>query len=289
MVRRPRHLSQGFRRRAARARHGSIPLLRRRRLRDRRLPQRPVHGHARVGLLPLRRPRHRRPRRARTASSSSSTTLCARTASPRPSSTGINDGGIINPVRLVFVPRAFIENFRVSTRLEGPDAVISVDVHLASRDERAAEERSPSAYPTSASSRRAPRLRLRSLYSSSSASRKTAYRSGPRRTPGSTSVAALDPLRNYLRRSRPARNPRRRPPHPPQRRARPPLRHLRPQRASRHRPHSDRRKASTATSGPPRTSASTSSAAPTTPTAKPGAAHSTRRGSCGGKRSPPIG
>ena len=50
-----------------------------------------------------------------------------------------NDGGIINPVKLIFVPRTHIENFRTATRLEGDEVVISVEVMLHSRDDRAQE------------------------------------------------------------------------------------------------------------------------------------------------------
>ncbi len=50
-----------------------------------------------------------------------------------------NDGGIINPVKLIFVPKTHIENFRTSTRLEGEEVVISVEVTLASRDQAARE------------------------------------------------------------------------------------------------------------------------------------------------------
>ncbi len=50
-----------------------------------------------------------------------------------------NDGGIINPVSLVYVPVTHIENFRTATRLEGDDAVISVQAWLESRDRAALE------------------------------------------------------------------------------------------------------------------------------------------------------
>lgn len=50
-----------------------------------------------------------------------------------------NDGGIINPVRLVFVPRIHLENFRVQTRLEANQAVVGIDVWLNSRDVQACE------------------------------------------------------------------------------------------------------------------------------------------------------
>ncbi|HEY3396485.1 MAG TPA: glycoside hydrolase family 2 TIM barrel-domain containing protein [Armatimonadota bacterium] len=48
-----------------------------------------------------------------------------------------NDGGIINPVKLVFVPRTHIENFRTQTTLTGDEAVLEVTIQLASRDTRA--------------------------------------------------------------------------------------------------------------------------------------------------------
>jgi len=51
-----------------------------------------------------------------------------------------NDGGIINPVKLVFVPRTYIENFRTQTRLDGDNVIIDVEVFLQSRDERARED-----------------------------------------------------------------------------------------------------------------------------------------------------
>lgn len=53
-----------------------------------------------------------------------------------------NDGGIINSVKLVTVPANHIENFRTSTRLDpaGHQAIISVEVSLASRDTAASEE-----------------------------------------------------------------------------------------------------------------------------------------------------
>jgi beta-glucuronidase len=51
-----------------------------------------------------------------------------------------NDGGIINGVKLIFVPRVFIENFRTSTRIDGEDAVITLDVYLQSRDTSATEQ-----------------------------------------------------------------------------------------------------------------------------------------------------
>lgn len=50
-----------------------------------------------------------------------------------------NDGGLINSVKLVFVPRTHIENFRTATRLDGADVVIDVDVWLRSRNPAATE------------------------------------------------------------------------------------------------------------------------------------------------------
>lgn len=44
-----------------------------------------------------------------------------------------NDGGIINPVKLVFTPRSYIENFRTQTTLGG-EVNIAVEVFLQSRD-----------------------------------------------------------------------------------------------------------------------------------------------------------
>ncbi|MCK6488238.1 MAG: hypothetical protein L6R48_07915 [Planctomycetes bacterium] len=44
-----------------------------------------------------------------------------------------NDGGIIAPVRLVRTPRVHVENFRVATRLDGGEAEITVEIHLAAR------------------------------------------------------------------------------------------------------------------------------------------------------------
>jgi beta-glucuronidase len=41
-----------------------------------------------------------------------------------------NDGGIINPVKLVFVPKTYIENFHTSTNIKGNTAYISVDIIL---------------------------------------------------------------------------------------------------------------------------------------------------------------
>jgi len=51
-----------------------------------------------------------------------------------------NDGGIVNGVKLIFVPVTHIENFRTSTRLEEADVVIGFDVLLGSRDAKASEE-----------------------------------------------------------------------------------------------------------------------------------------------------
>ena len=51
-----------------------------------------------------------------------------------------NDGGIINPVKLVIVPKTYIENFRTRTVLSGDKVEISFDVALASRDTAAVEE-----------------------------------------------------------------------------------------------------------------------------------------------------
>lgn len=45
-----------------------------------------------------------------------------------------NDGGIVNPVKLVFVPRVYVENFRVQTKLEGDRVVVDCTVELQSRD-----------------------------------------------------------------------------------------------------------------------------------------------------------
>ena len=39
-----------------------------------------------------------------------------------------NDGGIVNGVKLVFVPRVFVENFRVETELVGEEAVVRFQV-----------------------------------------------------------------------------------------------------------------------------------------------------------------
>jgi beta-glucuronidase len=41
-----------------------------------------------------------------------------------------NDGGIVNGVKLIFVPCIHIENFRTSTKLEGDDAIISVQTFV---------------------------------------------------------------------------------------------------------------------------------------------------------------
>jgi beta-glucuronidase len=52
-----------------------------------------------------------------------------------------NDGGIINGVKLVFVPSTYIHNFKTSTRIDASagDAVITVSVQLESRDLRMTE------------------------------------------------------------------------------------------------------------------------------------------------------
>ncbi len=50
-----------------------------------------------------------------------------------------NDGGLINPVRLVIVPAVYIENFRVDTHLDGDHVDVKIDLHLASRDAAATE------------------------------------------------------------------------------------------------------------------------------------------------------
>ena len=50
-----------------------------------------------------------------------------------------NDGGIINSVKLIVVPRTFVENFRVRTALAGETVEIVVDLWLQSRDELAVE------------------------------------------------------------------------------------------------------------------------------------------------------
>ena len=52
----------------------------------------------------------------------------------------VNDGGIINPVKLIFVPVTHIENFATSTQLDGDDVFIDVDIMLQSRDISAAED-----------------------------------------------------------------------------------------------------------------------------------------------------
>ena len=51
-----------------------------------------------------------------------------------------NDGGLINGVTLVYVPRTYIENFRLQTTIEEDAVYIDVDVQLQSRDRKAAEE-----------------------------------------------------------------------------------------------------------------------------------------------------
>ena len=44
-----------------------------------------------------------------------------------------NDGGITGAVKLIFVPKVYIENFRTWTELDGDDAVIGVEVQMESR------------------------------------------------------------------------------------------------------------------------------------------------------------
>jgi beta-glucuronidase len=51
-----------------------------------------------------------------------------------------NDGGITGGVKIIFVPKIFIENFRTSTRLEGDQAIISVDLFLKSFSSPNAQE-----------------------------------------------------------------------------------------------------------------------------------------------------
>jgi len=50
-----------------------------------------------------------------------------------------NDGGITGAVKLIFVPRIHIENFRTATRLEGDYAVITVTTWLQARDQTVTE------------------------------------------------------------------------------------------------------------------------------------------------------
>lgn len=50
-----------------------------------------------------------------------------------------NDGGIINSVKLIFVPDTYIENFRTAVRLDGNRAVIDCDVFLRSQGENTEE------------------------------------------------------------------------------------------------------------------------------------------------------
>ena len=52
----------------------------------------------------------------------------------------VNDGGIINPVKLIFVPVTHIENFATSTQLDENDVFIDVDIMLQSRDTAAVED-----------------------------------------------------------------------------------------------------------------------------------------------------
>ncbi len=51
-----------------------------------------------------------------------------------------NDGGITGGVKLIFVPRTYIENFRTETRLEGDEAVIKVEAWLQNSDTSVSEE-----------------------------------------------------------------------------------------------------------------------------------------------------
>ena len=57
-----------------------------------------------------------------------------------------NDGGIINGVKLIIVPRVYIENFRTQTRLDGQSVHVSVDVTINSAD-TAAQQRITVAIP----------------------------------------------------------------------------------------------------------------------------------------------
>lgn len=51
-----------------------------------------------------------------------------------------NDGGITGAVKLIFVPKVYIQNFRTMTRLKGDDVMIDVSVWLESRKRDVAEE-----------------------------------------------------------------------------------------------------------------------------------------------------
>ena len=51
-----------------------------------------------------------------------------------------NDGGIINGVKLIYVPATYIHNFRASTHLNADSVRIDIEVHLASRDLAAREK-----------------------------------------------------------------------------------------------------------------------------------------------------
>lgn len=51
-----------------------------------------------------------------------------------------NDGGIIGGVKLVFVPKVYVENFRTQTTICGSNVFIDVEIMLQSRDSRASEE-----------------------------------------------------------------------------------------------------------------------------------------------------
>jgi len=50
-----------------------------------------------------------------------------------------NDGGIVNPVKLIVTPRTFVENFRLRTTLDAQTITVTIDLWLQSRDERAME------------------------------------------------------------------------------------------------------------------------------------------------------
>lgn len=58
-----------------------------------------------------------------------------------------NDGGITGGVKLIFVPKIFIENFRTETKIDGDEAVITVEVFLKSFAYPEAEEKVTFAIP----------------------------------------------------------------------------------------------------------------------------------------------
>lgn len=58
-----------------------------------------------------------------------------------------NDGGITGGVKLIFVPKIFIENFRTETKIDGDEAVINVEVFLKSFTSLDAEEQVTFAIP----------------------------------------------------------------------------------------------------------------------------------------------